>query len=98
MGYKPDQIKRRLHGIVASRLNSFLEAANAARAAHPQPSSAQGHAIGRVAREQCYGALERAVLSYINYCKTERVDPAQHIADVQTEVKWLAEQILAATS
>ncbi len=98
MSYDEGLIKRRLHGIVASRLQTFLEDANAARGLHPQPGSAQGHGIGKAARAQCYGALERVLFSYLNYCMTELTDPADHVVDVKTEVKWLYDEILTNTS
>src|SRR5262245_47843707 len=97
MPYDAEHIKIRLHGLVASRLQSFLEDANAARAANPQVSSAQGHATGRVARAHCYGALERTLLAYVNYCKSEQANPRDHIADVESEIKWLMDEMLAAS-
>jgi len=97
MAYNEGLINRRMHGIVASRLRTFLEEANAARAAHPQAGSAQGHAIGKAARSQCYGAIERVLFSYLNYCLTELEDPAEYIDDAKKEIKWLYDEILSAS-
>lgn len=94
MTYDSGLLQRRLHGIVASRVAAYAEEVNAVRAAHPNPSSARGHGMGKAARAQCYGALERVLFSYLNYCKSVVTDPATHIDLPKGEINWLRDELI----